>query len=364
MAIKLIAIDMDGTLLLPDHTISPAVKNAIAAAREKGVNVVLTTGRPYAGVHSYLKELHMEQPGDYCITYNGALVQKAGDGSTVAQTALSYDDYRYLEKLSREVGSHFHALDRNTLYTANRDISYYTVHESYVATIPLVFCEAEKMDPNTQFLKVMMIDEPAVLDRAIARIPAEVKEKYTVLKSAPYFLEILDKRVNKGTGVKSLVEALGIKPEEVMAIGDQENDYDPRLISAMSEIRNLVEPAIARWAAERATSSDLAEIESALNDMIANNQDREAFNEADIRYHEAVLQSVHNPVLQQLNVAISSLQRAVFERTWMGDAANMPKTLQEHKALFDAIRHQDGDAAEQAALTMIASSTRRLKEIT
>ena len=222
MAIKLIAIDMDGTLLLPDHTISPAVKAAIAAARERGVNVVLTTGRPYAGVHSYLKELHMEQPGDYCITYNGALVQKAGDGSTVAQTALSYDDYRFLEQLSREVGSHFHALDRNTLYTANRDISYYTVHESYVATIPLVFCEAEKMDPEIQLLKVMMIDEPAILDQAIARIPAEVKEKYTVLKSAPYFLEILDKRVNKGTGVKSLADALGIKPEEIMAIGDQD----------------------------------------------------------------------------------------------------------------------------------------------
>lgn len=79
-----------------------------------------------------------------------------------------------------------------------------------------------------------------------------------------------------------------------------ENDYDPRLISAMSEVRNLVEPAIARWAAERATSSDLAEIESALNDMIANNQNRDAFNEADIRYHEAVLQSVHNPVCSSL----------------------------------------------------------------
>ncbi|EZK36988.1 haloacid dehalogenase-like hydrolase family protein [Escherichia coli 2-005-03_S1_C1] len=55
MAIKLIAIDMDGTLLLPDPPISPAVKNAIAAARARGVNVVLTTGRPYAGVHNYLK---------------------------------------------------------------------------------------------------------------------------------------------------------------------------------------------------------------------------------------------------------------------------------------------------------------------
>ena len=143
-----------------------------------------------------------------------------------------------------------------------------------------------------------------------------------------------------------------------------EQDEDPGLIAAMSEVRNLVEPAIARWAAERATSSDLAQIEAALNDMIANNQQRDAFNEADIRYHEAVLASVHNPVLQQLSVAISSLQRAIFERTWMGDEANMPQTLQEHKALFDAIRHQDSNAAEQAALTMITSSTRRLKEIT
>lgn len=97
-----------------------------------------------------------------------------------------------------------------------------------------------------------------------------------------------------------------------------EQDEDPGLIAAMSEVRNLVEPAIARWAAERATSSDLAQIEAALNDMIANNQQRDAFNEADIRYHEAVLASVHNPVLQQLSVAISSLQRAIFERTGWG----------------------------------------------
>ncbi len=127
----------------------------------------------------------------------------------MAQTALSYDDYRFGKTLPRSRFS-FPRPDRTTLYTANRDISYYTVHESFVATIPLVFCEAEKMDPNTQFLKVMMIDEPAILDQAIARIPQEVKEKYTVLKSAPYFLEILDKRVNKGTGVKSLADVLGL----------------------------------------------------------------------------------------------------------------------------------------------------------
>ncbi|WP_130832967.1 FadR/GntR family transcriptional regulator [[Erwinia] mediterraneensis] len=140
------------------------------------------------------------------------------------------------------------------------------------------------------------------------------------------------------------------------------HDHDPRLIAAMNEVRVLVEPQIARWSAERANSSDLAAIEQAYNDMVANHLDREAFNEADIRYHEAVMSSVHNPVLQQLNVAISQLQKAVFAQTYMADEGNMPRTLAEHKALFDAIRHQDGDAAEQAAKAMIASSTARLKE--
>lgn len=55
---------------------------------------------------------------------------------------------------------------------------------------------------------------------------------------------------------------------------------------------------------------------------------------------------------------------AVFERTYMSDEDNMPRTLREHQELYDAIRDQDADAAEQAALAMIASSTKRLKDIT
>ncbi len=142
------------------------------------------------------------------------------------------------------------------------------------------------------------------------------------------------------------------------------SDLDTSLIASMSEVRQLIEPTIARWAAERATSRDLVQIEQALNDMRVNHQDREAFSEADIRYHEAVLGAVHNPLLQQLSVAISSLQRVVFERTYRGDNDNMPQTLLQHQALFEAIRRQDSEGAEHAALDMIASATKRLKDIT
>jgi Cof subfamily protein (haloacid dehalogenase superfamily) len=186
--------------------------------------VVLATGRPYTGVKSYLENLGMNQEKDFCITYNGALVQKANNGETVVKTTISYDDYRFLEKLSRKIGSHFQALDRQAIYTANRDISHYTVRDSFVANIALVFCEVENMRHDIELLKLMMIDEPSILDKAISQIPEDVKRKYTFLKSTPYYLEILNKKVDKGAGVRDLAESLDIYPEEIMAIGDQEND--------------------------------------------------------------------------------------------------------------------------------------------
>jgi len=224
MAIKLIAIDMDGTLLNPQHEITPAVKAAIGRARDKGVSIVLATGRPFVGVERYLTELDLHQPGQYCISNNGALAHRADSGEVVAEKTLSFDDYLYLEQLARELGVHFQAFDKSFLYTPNKDISEYTIHEASLTGIPVRYRAVDEMDPATRFPKIMMIDKPALLDKAISGLPANMRDSYTVLKSAPYFLEILNPLVNKGYGVKMLAEKLGLQQSEVMAIGDQEND--------------------------------------------------------------------------------------------------------------------------------------------
>jgi len=224
MAIKLIAIDIDGTLLNPQHEVTPRVKAAIEAARDNGVAVVLATGRPFPGVQRYLQELGLDKEGQYCITNNGALVQRADDGSCVAEVPVSFDDYLYYEQLSRELGVHFQALTQSHLYTANKDISRYTIHEVGLTGMPLRYRAVEEMDPSLIFPKIMMIDEPERLDAAISRIPADAYKRNTLMKSAPFFLEILNKDVNKGTGVKLLAERLGLQRNELMAMGDQEND--------------------------------------------------------------------------------------------------------------------------------------------
>ena len=75
--IKLVAIDLDGTLLDPNRQITAEVKSAVKKAKAAGVKIVITTGRPLPGVVDILKALELTDQSDYVITYNGGLVQRA-----------------------------------------------------------------------------------------------------------------------------------------------------------------------------------------------------------------------------------------------------------------------------------------------
>lgn len=222
--IELVALDMDGTLLDPHHQLTPRAIEAIARARAMGVRVVLASGRSVSGLQPFLQALGIGGTDDYCIACNGGLVQNIGSGAVVAEFPLSYEDFVFCARIAAQLGVHFQALDGHRLYTPNRDISRYTVLDSQLSNLPLSYRAVEDMDPATRFIKLMMIDEPAVLDAAIARLPAELGERFAVLKSAPFFLEMFDHRAGKGPGLQRLAEHLGIDRERVMAVGDQEND--------------------------------------------------------------------------------------------------------------------------------------------
>jgi Cof subfamily protein (haloacid dehalogenase superfamily) len=222
--IDLIAIDMDGTLLDSNHAISPRVKKAITAVRTQGVRIVLATGRPFSGVEKYLEELGLTSEGDYCITFNGAVIQNAADTKSVAETTLGYDDFLYCEKIARDLGVHFHVLYERSMMTPNADISSHTVRDAYISHTPLLYRSVEQVDPAWRFRKFMMVDDEAVLDKAIANFPPELLQRYTVVKSAADFLEILHPEAGKGRALATLAAYLGVSQERIMAIGDQEND--------------------------------------------------------------------------------------------------------------------------------------------
>lgn len=231
MALQLIALDMDGTTLNSHHEISPAVKVAIKKAQQQGVHILIASGRPFKGIQRYLEQLELNVPGNYVVSNNGALVHHAHDGSLIHQQLLGYEDYRRCQQVAESVGLHFHVIDFDNVYTANRDISPYTVRHVYLSQMPLFYRPADEMPHDAKFSKFMFVDHPEVLTAAIPNIPKELYDDYTLMRSSDFFLELFRKGSDKGVGVRVAAEQLGINKDDIMCVGDHENDI-PMLTEA------------------------------------------------------------------------------------------------------------------------------------
>lgn len=134
--IKLVAIDLDGTLLDPNRQITAEVKSAVKKAKAAGVKIVITTGRPLPGVVDILKALELTDQSDYVITYNGGLVQRATGEEFIKET-LSSEDWLDLDAAARKIGLPIHAITREGIYTPNHDVGRYTVQEAQMVKMPL-----------------------------------------------------------------------------------------------------------------------------------------------------------------------------------------------------------------------------------
>lgn len=225
MAIRLVAIDIDGTLLNDNHQLTEKVQQVIAAVRQQGVKIVLCSGRPFSGMQPILEQLHLTGTNDYVISYNGSMVQNVESREIIFAAELSQQDYLRIYCLALELGVHLHVSSNDSIYTANRDLSPYTIFESSLVKMPVKYRTAEEMLLETpKIIKMMMIDEPDILNHAITQIPATFHTDFTLVKSTDYYLEILNRKAGKGSGLKALAEYLQIRPAEIMAIGDNEND--------------------------------------------------------------------------------------------------------------------------------------------
>ena len=209
MSIKLIAIDIDGTLVNNNREITPEVFEAVQKAKAAGVKIVIATGRPLLRVQNILEALNLLDAGDYVITYNGALVQATATGEAFIDEPLTYDDYLDIEMESRRLKTPLHSITMSTVYTHNRNISKYTINEAYITGLPLKYRTAEEMAKH-EIIKMMYIDDPDKLDATIAKLPQRFRERYTIVKSTPFYLEILNKNASKGLAVQHLAEKLGI----------------------------------------------------------------------------------------------------------------------------------------------------------
>lgn len=224
--IKLIAIDVDGTLVdAVQNRISPAVIKAVKEARAQGIRIVICSGRAYTGVKPWLNKLGMlSGPEEYAVCYGGGLIMTTRN-RILFEKKLTYADYVDLEYLSRKLGLHFHASGLNNIYTADRNIGKWTIREASMVKTGLCYRTPEEMK-GIDIFKGMFVDDPEILEPAIAdQTPfKKLSNRMTFVRTLDSYFEGLPKGVDKGVALAKLSKILQIKASEMMAIGDEVND--------------------------------------------------------------------------------------------------------------------------------------------
>lgn len=223
MAIRLIGIDLDGTMLYEHVRVTEETKKAFAAAREHGILIVPSTGRAYKDMPEDVKAL---EKIPYFLTSNGANVLSGDTLKSVYLDLLSNEEsialLELLEKLPGQVNFHCDG------YSILKEISRDQVPERLIAigilNRPMVKSPvAYVKEHGTQAEKVYIRFHGGAIPAGVREKIAEIGD-FLVTQSAPDNLEINSATASKGNGLRQLGKILGIGPEEIAVIGDSSND--------------------------------------------------------------------------------------------------------------------------------------------
>lgn len=237
--IKLVAMDIDETLLDDNQVISLANQNAIAAAMEQGVKIVLASGRTHSGMAEYLNKLKIAGNDQYIITNGGSLVETLND-EVIYHKALSNQTYRQIDAFVKENDLHYNAVDvKGQTYTSNTDsIDRYTIIQAFENDKGLLIRQPDQLPADFEILKAIINEPKERLDQITPAVEQEFGEDYYVIRTGAGFLEIMPKNIDKGSALTYLAEYLQLDLSETMAIGDGENDIPMLRKAGVSVVMN------------------------------------------------------------------------------------------------------------------------------
>lgn len=248
MDIKLIAMDMDGTLLKSDNTISDRTKHALIRAQKQGVRLVLASGRSYRKLMEYAKELEMDRYGGYLIEVNGiALYDLARDQREVF-TRITKEQGIHIFNVLKPMELEIQALMDDGLYDyipasmMEEKRAYRKRHhmgDDYPWTAgaftfvndnrkgyPRQFSFSSGEELQEEVNKFAACHHEDVLQKWIPAIKEQLENDFWIGLTSPCWLEIMPKGITKGSALTALATELGISMDEVMAFGDGENDIE------------------------------------------------------------------------------------------------------------------------------------------
>jgi Cof subfamily protein (haloacid dehalogenase superfamily) len=218
--IKLLAVDVDGTILTFDRRISEVNAGAVAKAMEKGIDIVLVSGRPPFGMDHITRRLNMS---GYQIAYNGALVLDRRTGEVLFHRRLPLDTAIQAVRLAREHGLYLSYYAGPHWYVERECDEMYLEQEG-LNTQPVIVPDLlEAHLPAPEKVLILSLHNPDGLALFYQAAGAQLAGA-NIHYSSPYSVEIVEVGASKGMALAMLTDKLGLHRAQVMAIGDSYND--------------------------------------------------------------------------------------------------------------------------------------------
>lgn len=239
MAIKLIASDVDGTLVDSQGNISPYTKQVINRLKDYNIRFVIASGRSYGGAQKVLSQLDIEREGYGLISLNGLRVYNFPSLDYRQTHTMTYEQCLWMEQLGAKYfmgvlycfeDMVYFQMDERTYkdYEIALDRGNLRFFKENMATKDITSL-AEIKDRFTHkdtILKTVFIQYEGYMQLVLDRIRREVEDIFTISLVGTGWAEVLFNDVNKGIALLEYGKKFGIGPDEIMAFGDAENDLE------------------------------------------------------------------------------------------------------------------------------------------
>ena len=224
--IKLIALDIDDTLLNSNKKISDYNRDIINKAHKQNIKIVLASGRPFVeNTINYYKYLGAYKTNEYYIAYNGGAIYEVTTQKEIFSDTLNYEEimeiHSSIEKKYDGLISHFVHQKNKALYDLLNEYVYLEYQNNNIELVEISF---DKLNKDFWAYKYMLSGDPKVMSEVYKTIPKEIFDKYNVCISMPCFIEFQHKSVSKGNAIKLIAKLNDFSLDDIIAIGDSEND--------------------------------------------------------------------------------------------------------------------------------------------
>jgi len=249
MKAKLVAFDLDGTLIGRDVTLSPRVIDAVGRMRAAGIAGCIVTGRMYRATIPFARKLEFDTP---IVCYQGAAMIDPSSDEILQHCSVPNDVVQELIAIAESEGVHLQ-LYRNDEYFCEERNRCSDLYAALAGVQPIVLPSLREAFAFSESTKAVVVADAPDAERYAKELAQRFGSRAYVTRSLPEFVEILNPTVDKGDALRFVAARLGVTMEETIAIGDSWNDapmlevaaFPIAMGSAPAELRNAAKAVVA-----------------------------------------------------------------------------------------------------------------------